>query len=345
MDVSFLSSVTVEVAHAPSPALVAGHVGPVVTHASAAPSPALVAGHVGPACAVPGGNPAPPAAKARAPGTKAVVRSWRRRRRYEYQVVIDTEVYQKGNLYYKKHSIHFTKNFDKKTQNGLWQEVIKAKYLRRDDVASVKSKFADSPIWKAIMKVKPYYMAGREVVLNSGNIARHWFDSIRGSPPLKDTYAMLFNICNHQNITVGRFKTGVDDDFFRRQMHHSLSCQRGDLKKIVEGWTTSDVPDQIVWTLRSRKNFSTKYVYEYLERSIAGCDYRWIWRAKIPLKILIFLSQIFQDAILTRDVMKRKKWGDNPNCSFCKERETSQHLCFTCRVARVVWRTIGLNNI
>ncbi|KAE8790262.1 hypothetical protein D1007_35402 [Hordeum vulgare] len=75
MDASFLSPVTVEVAHAPSPALVAGHVGPTVAHASAAPSPALVAGHVGPTCVVPGRNPTAPATKARAPGAKAVVRS------------------------------------------------------------------------------------------------------------------------------------------------------------------------------------------------------------------------------------------------------------------------------
>ncbi|KAE8767331.1 hypothetical protein D1007_61331 [Hordeum vulgare] len=83
MDASFLPPVTVEVAHAPSPALVAGHVGPAVAvnvvpavaHASAAPSSTLVVGHVGPAYAVPDGNPIAPAAKARAPGAKAVVRS------------------------------------------------------------------------------------------------------------------------------------------------------------------------------------------------------------------------------------------------------------------------------
>ncbi|KAE8787308.1 60S ribosomal protein L7-2 [Hordeum vulgare] len=75
MDASLLSPVTVEVAHAPSPDLVAGHVGPAITQASVTPSPALVAGHVGPDWVVPGGNPTAPAAKARAPGAKAVVRS------------------------------------------------------------------------------------------------------------------------------------------------------------------------------------------------------------------------------------------------------------------------------
>lgn len=55
----------------------------------------------------------------------------------------------------------------------------------------------------------------------------------------------------------------------------------------------------------------------------------------------IFFWQLFQDAVLTRDVMKRRNWAGNPRCSLCYERETSQHLFFLCPVARVVWRTVG----
>ena len=46
------------------------------------------------------------------------------------------------------------------TRTGLWQEIIKAKYLGKDKVASVKTKVNDSPCWKAIMKVKNLYMVG-----------------------------------------------------------------------------------------------------------------------------------------------------------------------------------------
>ena len=47
------------------------------------------------------------------------------------------------------------------TQQGLWQDVIRAKYLKIDSVASVRCRFGDSPSWKAIMKVKEHYFAGR----------------------------------------------------------------------------------------------------------------------------------------------------------------------------------------
>ena len=47
--------------------------------------------------------------------------------------------------------------------------------------------------------------------------------------------------------------------------------------------------------------------------------------------------------------MKKRKWPGAPICSFCKERETSQHLCFECPVARCSWgmvaKTLGTRSI
>ena len=76
------------------------------------------------------------------------------------------------------------------------------------------------------------------------------------------------------------------------------------------------------------------------ERNITGCGFKWIWKAKIPSKIHIFLWQLFQYAVLTRDVMSRRNWTGNPRCSFCSEKKMSQHLFFLCPLARVVWRTV-----
>ena len=110
---------------------------------------------------------------------------------------------------------------------------------------------------------------------------------------------------------------------------------------MVTSWQLSNETGQISWALGKKGKFSTKSVYTYLERTLVECDFRWIWKAKIPLKIQIFLWQLFQDAVLTREVMKKRKWAGNPKCLFYNEVETSQHLFFTCPVARVVWRTVG----
>lgn len=83
-------------------------------------------------------------------------------------------------------------------------------------------------------------------------------------------------------------------------------------------------------------------MYKWLEKPLSGCNYKWIWEAKIPLKIQIFMWQLVQNAVLTRAVMKRKNWPGNPVCSFCNNVETANHLFLSCLVARVIWRSIGV---
>lgn len=90
----------------------------------------------------------------------------------------------------------------------------------------------------------------------------------------------------------------------------------------------------------SSKIFSTKSVCEWLEIWLAGCDYRWVWKSKMPFKIQFFLWQLSQDAVLTRDVMKRRKWPGNPRYSVWNEWETS-HLFFLWPHARTVWRSVS----
>ncbi|KAE8767105.1 hypothetical protein D1007_61577 [Hordeum vulgare] len=74
--------------------------------------------------------------------------------------------------------------------------IVRAKYFRRVDVTSISSKFSDSPIWKAIMKVKPYNMAGREVILRSGLLTGD--DKLameRGAKMLKMNASNMLRIC------------------------------------------------------------------------------------------------------------------------------------------------------
>jgi hypothetical protein len=52
------------------------------------------------------------------------------------------------------------------TQNGFWQTIVKAKYFWHKTVASVETRFSDSPCWKAIMEVKYEHFMGRKVILN-----------------------------------------------------------------------------------------------------------------------------------------------------------------------------------
>jgi hypothetical protein len=51
--------------------------------------------------------------------------------------------------------------------------------------------------------------------------------------------------------------------------------------------------------------------------------------------------QLYENAIVTRDNMKKRKWPGSPLCSFCKENETALHLFFHYPIARCVWGAVG----
>jgi hypothetical protein len=48
------------------------------------------------------------------------------------------------------------------TQNGLWQDIVKAKYFRHGTVASIKPRVSDSPCWKAI-KLRMIILGGEKL--------------------------------------------------------------------------------------------------------------------------------------------------------------------------------------
>jgi hypothetical protein len=52
--------------------------------------------------------------------------------------------------------------------------------------------------------------------------------------------------------------------------------------------------------------------------------------------------QLFRDAILTRDNLKKRDWPESPICSFCGQNETATHLMFSCSHAGVVWGVMGV---
>jgi hypothetical protein len=79
-----------------------------------------------------------------------------------------------------------------------------------------------------------------------------------------------------------------------------------------------------------------------MTRDDDGLAYREIWKAKIPLKIKIFMWLVAQKAILTKDNMLIKNWKGDLGCCFCGGLKTVDHLLFSCPVAKVVWGVIAV---
>lgn len=111
------------------------------------------------------------------------------------------------------------------TQNGIWQDLVKARYFSNKTVANVEPRFNDSPCWKALLKVKELYMVGRKIKLESGNLTRIWKDSVNGLVLFSVQFPHHFDICTDQDCTVDSFYTVEVAFFFRRHLNPTLAEQ------------------------------------------------------------------------------------------------------------------------
>jgi hypothetical protein len=103
--------------------------------------------------------------------------------------------------------------------------------------------------------------------------------------PLCDLNPILFDLCRMQDCTV---QNCVDNNYvipFRRRLHGNLLEAWNLITTKLGNLTLSNITDKIFWKLNRSGIFSTKSVYKLLELPLAGSHNKWIWKAKIPLKI------------------------------------------------------------
>jgi hypothetical protein len=81
----------------------------------------------------------------------------------------------------------------------------------------------------------------------------------------------------------------------------------------------------------------------YKDLSKAGIDrsFKHLWKAKIRLKIKVWLWLIWHNVIATKDTMAERGWTGNPFCQFCRQKETSLHLFFSCPATKYVWSCVA----
>jgi hypothetical protein len=113
-------------------------------------------------------------------------------------------------------------------------------------------------------------------------------------------------------------------------LHGRLLDQWNQVPVKFEQLSLSNASDDVLWRFTKNAKFSTKFLYECLERDLSGGDNKLIWKAKLPLKIQIFMWQVFRDAIPTRHNLKKRKWMGNPVCSSYNQVETMEHQLLLC---------------
>jgi hypothetical protein len=200
-------------------------------------------------------------------------------------------------------------------EDGLWQQIIRHKYLQNNSVHDVEHKINDSPMWTDLLKVKHIYLQGRGILIKDGAQTRFWLDPWLDSEPLALHAPVLFALCENKNISVAH---ALQDTpiIFRRWLHVELRTSWEEIWERAKRFQLVDTSDEVMWKLGTLKKFSVKSVYNGLTKNEIGVYHKRIWKGRIPPKIKIFLWLMSCGALLTRDNMRRRNWQGDPSCVF-----------------------------
>lgn len=214
-------------------------------------------------------------------------------------------------------------------ENGSWQTIVRHKYLRNKTIGEVKHRLGDSTIWTDLLKVKNIYLQGRSIKIGNGELTSSWNDVFLFDKPLSATAPVLYELCESKEVTVAQFRRGMKITF-RRWLPEDLRTCWDKICADISTFQFSDISNSVIWMLEGKGILSVKSVYNALSKSEIGTYHKRIWKGRIPPKIKIFLWLLSNDAILTKENLKKRKWQGDPNCVFCDSLETTDHLFFQC---------------
>jgi hypothetical protein len=228
-------------------------------------------------------------------------------------------------------------------QEGVWQELLKNKYLYNKTLSQVTVQSHDSPFWRGLMKVKDEFFKRGSFVVNNGESARFWEDTWLGNRPLADQYPSLYSIVRNKNVTVAATITTTPLNIgFRR----SLTGHRWDrwlhlVQRLMPIHLNSN-NDVFKWNLVESGRFSVKSMYLDMLNDNTVFLRKYLWKMKVPLKIRIFMWFVYRKEILTKDNLKKRNWQGSSRCCFCDHEETVQHLFIDCPFVKIIWAIVHM---
>jgi hypothetical protein len=85
-------------------------------------------------------------------------------------------------------------------ENGLWQELVKAKYLQNKTISTVTHRLDDSPVWQDLLKIKNIYLRGRKIETKKGDLTLFWLDPWLYDRPICLVAPVLFDFCEEKKL-------------------------------------------------------------------------------------------------------------------------------------------------
>jgi hypothetical protein len=228
-------------------------------------------------------------------------------------------------------------------EDGMWQRLLRKKYLGTKTLTQLAKKPGDSHFWSGLMDVKDLIVDRGSFKINNGLQTRFWEDVWVGTKSLKERYPSLYSITRSKNVTVASvISTTPYNISFRRALVGENLQKWLQLVERVLPFRLNDQQDVFLWNKEKKGTFSVNSLYKCLTREGKLPHNCLFWRIKIPNKIKIFLWYLKKGVILTKDNLAKRRWKGSTLCCSCSQEESVQHLFFECHIARAIWNIISI---
>jgi hypothetical protein len=192
-------------------------------------------------------------------------------------------------------------------EEGVWQNLLKRKYLYNKSITQVDKKQGDSHFWSGLMKVKSTFLDMGSWILNDGEQIRFWEDKWLGNLAFKDKFPSLYAIVRRKSSTIATVMGSVPLNVsFRRALVGQNLVYWHELCASIVHIQLNPSSDCFRWNYHQNGRFSVRSMYlalinnGYVERN------KYIWKLKMPLKIKIFMWYFLKGVVLTKDNLARR---------------------------------------
>ncbi|WVZ96861.1 LOW QUALITY PROTEIN: hypothetical protein U9M48_042444 [Paspalum notatum var. saurae] len=216
-------------------------------------------------------------------------------------------------------------------EDGMWQGLIRNKYLKSKPLGSGIKKPGVFHFWAGLMEVKQDFLSLVSFYIGDGSFLE---DTWCGNQPLKLSYPSLFNVVTNKDATVADVMSSSPLNIsFRRGLYGDRLRAWFELVGRIMNQELRGGKDVFRWDLNKTGLFSVRSMYKHLINNGLKVSQE-IWRTKIPLKTKIFMWYIKRGVLLTKDNLARRNWFGHQSCCFCNYNESIHHLFFDCRLAK-----------
>ena len=142
---------------------------------------------------------------------------------------------------------------------------------------------------KSLVKVRYDFVSHVKFLMGNGSSVRFWLDWWSGDDPMAVSFPVCFSYCYNPHISI----SGLAANNWDMGLRHSLSPEElGQWKQLATLCPTfSEEGDIVVYPHVASGRFSVKYLYSRHISGVVSARFSAIWRARVPLRIKIFLWQ------------------------------------------------------